>query len=757
MNRKTRHLMIILCLIAVTGLVMPVQADFITPAITHVYFEKDGVPYQGSVDYSVNCYGYYTSLSPSGMAEKPAGSYTPELVYHYSATCKEYGCSVYPQYYLKYRHIDWCDLEGKTDNGPFFYHNFSTIPYSEGSIYTPPSYSFWSKILLPAYDEDEEYRYFFYATPEYTACTGQENSSQHPGRNHTAERRIYTSCNSREEKHCFSIFEGYGAVTGGISNYTRFVNATRDNLDEFRFNNYLDTCDPLSDTECGGWILDGKAMKTYPNLFPFRQNTTHLQIYPCDRFLMGINSSLVIPENDRPDGRDHCYERCSFADHIINAYFTIPEGNIHENLPSRPSITGSGNISPETDQSPGTNARSPDLWIKNLNIDGILLWQKKAGHVMDTGNEAFNKTWTQVSKKGGSALRQSHSSVVMPDGSIILMGGNDAHYDTNDVWRSTDSGATWVRMTANAGWSARSGHSTVVMPDGSIVLMGGISEERSPYKNDTWRSADYGKTWTLMNASSGWSARSRHGSVVLPDGSIVLMGGYSSKGSQGISYTDTWRSTDYGKTWALMNVSSGWPEGSGSPSVVMPDGSIVLMSGISRTAKNVNKNGNEVWRSTDKGATWMRMTAYAGWTPRYGQSCIMMPDSSIVLMGGEGDHGNMDDMWRSTDYGKTWTQITANAGWNLHYRHSSVLMPDGSIVLVDDEFRSNVWQLQPAGSGLSQNMPGENFSSGLFSSRTVPESTGRSSPAASASKNNYRSPVESLYCSIVEFFHGRCE
>ena len=62
------------------------------------------------------------------------------------------------------------------------------------------------------------------------------------------------------------------------------------------------------------------------------------------------------------------------------------------------------------------------------------------------------------------------------------------------------------------------------MPDGSIVLMGGY-DSGSP-KNDTWRSTDNGATWTQVNASAGWSARYAHSSVAMPDGSIVLMGGY---------------------------------------------------------------------------------------------------------------------------------------------------------------------------------------------------------------------------------------
>jgi PKD repeat protein len=62
------------------------------------------------------------------------------------------------------------------------------------------------------------------------------------------------------------------------------------------------------------------------------------------------------------------------------------------------------------------------------------------------------------------------------------------------------------------------------MPDGSIVLMGGYDNVNA-IMNDVWRSTDYGKTWTQVTASAEWSARTGHTIVEMPDGSIVLMGG----------------------------------------------------------------------------------------------------------------------------------------------------------------------------------------------------------------------------------------
>ena len=264
------------------------------------------------------------------------------------------------------------------------------------------------------------------------------------------------------------------------------------------------------------------------------------------------------------------------------------------------------------------------------------------GHKNDVWRSTNNgATWTQMTASAEWSARGAQRSVAMPDGSIILMGGVDNTYtNKNDVWRSTNNGATWTQMTASAGWSGRYFFSSVAMPDGSIVLMGGNDGTN---KNDVWRSTNNGATWTQMTASAGWSARPGSSSVVMPDGSIVLMGG-----NDGGYNNDVWRSTNNGATWTQVTASAGWTARDGHSSVAMPDGSIVLMGGQDKTYSNKN----DVWRSTNNGATWTQMTASAGWTGRTVHSSVAMPDGSIVLMGGSGG-GYKNDVWRFTPVGSS--------------------------------------------------------------------------------------------------------
>ena len=287
------------------------------------------------------------------------------------------------------------------------------------------------------------------------------------------------------------------------------------------------------------------------------------------------------------------------------------------------------------------------------------------------GDENYTQPWTQVNSSAGWTGRSGHSSAVLPDGSIVLMGGSNSTGRFNDTWRSTSMGATWTLMNASAGWSARSGHISTVMPDGSIILMGGDSG--SLYHNDTWRSTDNGATWTLMNASSGWLARDLFCSAAMPDGSIVLLGGEAGSTFK----NDTWKSLDYGATWTMVNASGGWTARLGSTSTVMPDSSIVLMGGYDGSSIL-----NDTWRSTDNGITWTRMNISAGWSARFVPGSVAVPDGTIILMGGYDGVTLLNDTWQSKDNGLTWALVNASAGWTGRAVTATGVLPDCSIVLM---------------------------------------------------------------------------
>ena len=307
------------------------------------------------------------------------------------------------------------------------------------------------------------------------------------------------------------------------------------------------------------------------------------------------------------------------------------------------------------------------------------------------GEENYTAPWTLLNGSAGWAERYSHSTVMLPDGTMVISGGISNVGYKNDSWRSTDGGTTWALMNESSGWNVRYNHRSVVMPDGSIILMGG-RDNNDLYYNDVWMSDDQGERWVRINASAGWSPRSQFSAVVSADGSILVLGGQDNSGV----VNDTWRSADSGATWARINTSAGWGARSAHSTVVLPGGTLVLTGGAGEGGYL-----NDTWQSEDDGTTWTRLSTNAEWSARRAHGTVAMPDDSIVLMGGNGG-AEQNDIWRSTDHGASWTQVNASAGWDARNSAGIVMNPDSSIVLLGGYdsgiLKNDVWHFSPAGS-----------------------------------------------------------
>lgn len=104
------------------------HADILIPTKTTVYFDNaDGTEHFKPVDYTLTCYGY-DWLPTTETVTKEEGSYNPEKVYSYSAYCPHYGCTIYEDYYLNYRHIDFCKIDGETGGMEFTIENVGGRP-----------------------------------------------------------------------------------------------------------------------------------------------------------------------------------------------------------------------------------------------------------------------------------------------------------------------------------------------------------------------------------------------------------------------------------------------------------------------------------------------------------------------------------------------------------------------------------------------------------------------------------------------------
>lgn len=124
LTMQIKHLIFILFFILIFSLV---TADIVIPTTTKIYFEKNGKPYNGKIEFTIRGYGYNYPVGPP--VKKEPGTYIPYEVYSFSETYDYYGDTVFENYYGNYTHIDYYEIEGKTEDGKtFIIKNLKELP-----------------------------------------------------------------------------------------------------------------------------------------------------------------------------------------------------------------------------------------------------------------------------------------------------------------------------------------------------------------------------------------------------------------------------------------------------------------------------------------------------------------------------------------------------------------------------------------------------------------------------------------------------
>ena len=300
--------------------------------------------------------------------------------------------------------------------------------------------------------------------------------------------------------------------------------------------------------------------------------------------------------------------------------------------------------------------------------------------------------WDEINPSAPWAPRAGQQVLNM-EGSFYLIGGRTpiesefigASILWGDVWRSDDRGKTWVQLLEDAEasslWKNRA-YFQAVTKGGYLYVIGGqnfilVDNECPPFPtdppcpevvpasdffNDVWRSMD-GINWEPMTAAAPWDGRAGLSAVALGDDIYVMAGSKNDDEAIGgggplprVYFNDVWKSSDDGATWQQMTAAAPWAPRAGGVVVVKDD----WMYMIGGEAGFEGPYFNDTWRSQD-GANWQLMSADGGWPSRPGHKCGVV-DDEIVCFGGFGLFANPVDMWSTTD-GSSWTDLQ-QAPWN---------------------------------------------------------------------------------------------
>lgn len=172
--------------------------------------------------------------------------------------------------------------------------------------------------------------------------------------------------------------------------------------------------------------------------------------------------------------------------------------------------------------------------------------------------ELFNpdtETWTRIGPM--TDARSSHPAVKLPDGRVLLIGGDTG----TDVYRGIGQAFCELFDPVTETWAPtgslrvpRRNHQAVLLADGSVFVVGGngpqLRTERTYVAFSQWRTEHYNP------ATGAWSAggnapngRTYHRAVTLASGKVLLVGGTDSA-SYDVGYAGTVVYDPLAHTWS---------------------------------------------------------------------------------------------------------------------------------------------------------------------------------------------------------------
>jgi len=329
--------------------------------------------------------------------------------------------------------------------------------------------------------------------------------------------------------------------------------------------------------------------------------------------------------------------------------------------------------------------------------------------------EDAGATWHSLGDKLGAA--SVGAMAIAPSNAQTIYVGTgqvEPRYDVaagNGVYKSTDGGKTW-----NSVGLAATRHIGAILVDprnADTVLVGALGHYFGPNKErGVYKSSDGGKSWQqtlFVDENTGVVDLAADAQ----NSAVIYAAAWQSRNWPWLSYfqpnagpgSGVYKSTDGGSTWKRLT-GNGWPAGNlGRIGLAAANGGRVYAvvkvspgSGNVHHAAHVDDGG--LYRSDDAGATWALASKESWLQNDYFARITVDPANRDRL------YSAGQSIRRSDDAGKTWTIVKgAPGGDDYHYLWINPKHPErmvtasdqGTVVSVDGGKTWSDWYNQPTG------------------------------------------------------------
>lgn len=282
--------------------------------------------------------------------------------------------------------------------------------------------------------------------------------------------------------------------------------------------------------------------------------------------------------------------------------------------------------------------------------------------------DAERASWTATS--GMIKARWGHTATLLPDGRVLVAG---SYVSGGDPLASAELyDPTYGRWTATGSMTTgRGGHTATLLPDGRVLVVGGGAEdtllEGGPRSSTAEMYDPDTGGWTAIRNMT--EARIGHSATLLPDGSLLVVGGSG-------NFLETELYDPISGRW-IATGSTSTAQGVGHTATLLLDSRVLVTGG----------NPGSEWDPLataelyDPGSgRWAAATSMA--TARSGHTGTLLSDGRVLVVGSAsfGDGPASAELYDPTS--GQWIDTASPA--KARYGYTATRLSDGTVLLAGD-------------------------------------------------------------------------
>ncbi len=276
--------------------------------------------------------------------------------------------------------------------------------------------------------------------------------------------------------------------------------------------------------------------------------------------------------------------------------------------------------------------------------------------------------------------RVYHTATRLPDGRVLVIGGVSGDGEDSVILASTElfDPAAGAFSPAGSLIDARIFHTATLLPDGRVLLVGGWT---MPEETETTGHTDlrFIPSAEIRDPASGTSVptgslvqvRFDHTATLLRDGRVLVLGGEGWDVT--IASPELWDPV----TGSFSSMGSPAELRIGHTATLLPDGRVLVVGGRGTAdGEEVLLASAELWDPASRDFSPAGSLIEA----RRGHTATLLPDGRVLVVGGE-SYSASAELWDpvSGSFGPAGSLIEARMGY------TATLLPDGRVLVIGGE------------------------------------------------------------------------